>query len=228
MGLFNRFKKTRNHAAEYKSAVENNDMGKMGLILADWLDNGPKDANFGLAMVILTLKRGDVPFGEVVEIYKTAISQKAEDKSLFEWYNDTAISLLDKRADDEMEQHPELAEAFKQAEKSNVDQYGGDDSGYAKEFLRLFKIAMEGDDPLENIEALSKMADILQEWSEKYPEDANMTCAYVILKIGYLDKGEVAQLMMKANAQKPIDESCHTELLAHMIKFAMMKNEQDI
>lgn len=227
MGLFNRFKKKRNHAAEYKSAVENNDMGKMAMIMADWLDNGPKDANFGLAMVILTSMRGDVAFGEVVEIYKTAISQDAEDQSLFDWYNDKAIQLLDKRADEEMEQHPELAAVFNEAKNSNVDQYGGDDSGYAKEFLRLFEIANEGDDPLENIKALSKMADILQEWSEKYPEDANMTCAYVIMKIGYLDKGEVAQLMMRANAQTPIDESCHAELLAHMIKFAMIKNEQE-
>lgn len=39
------------------------------------------------------------------------------------------------------------------AKKSTPD----DDNGYAKEFLRLYKISTEGDDPLEMVNALKKM-----------------------------------------------------------------------
>ena len=70
MGLFTRFKKSKNYAQEYKTAVENNNLVKMTTVIADWLENGPKDANFGLAMVILTCIRADVPISETVEIYE--------------------------------------------------------------------------------------------------------------------------------------------------------------
>lgn len=226
MSLFNKFKESRNHALEYKEAVEDNDMDKMTMVLADWLDNGPKDANFGLAMVILTCIRADVPLTESFEIYTSAIQQKPADNSLFDWYNNMAIELMNKRADDEIENNPELSQIFKEEGNVDMSKYGGDDNGYAKEFLKLFKVAMEGDDPLENIQALGKMADIVEEWNNKFPDDANMTCAYVILKIGYLDMGELTELMMRANAQNPIDESSHAELLAIMTQMAMMKQNE--
>lgn len=218
MGLFNRFKKSKNYAQEYKTAVENNDLVKMTTVIANWLENGPKDANFGLAMVILTCIRADVPISETVEIYELSIKQKPDDSSLFDWYDNTACELMKKRADDIADNDDELSVMFK-AKQSTPD----DDNGYAKEFLRLYKISTEGDDPLEMVNALNEMLEIHKEWSEKFPDDANMLCAFVVMKIGYLDDDEIDSLMKKADSLKPIDVSSYPELLSAVEKLKKMK-----
>jgi hypothetical protein len=96
------------------------------------------------------------------------------------------------------------------------------DKSYAKEFLLRFNEFGNISDSSRQAEILDEMRDILEKWGNDFPDDANYTCAYVIMNIVDLKVEELAEKMLKANTSTPINESLHDELIEIMNKIAIM------
>lgn len=205
MGFWNRLKKPK-YAADFKKAYEKDDFSEMASIMMKWVDENSNDANFSLAMILL-MSHSDKDYEELDKMWTRSLLEQPEDKKLHDWYKTTARGIMDER-------------------KSSSGSGGSGDNGYAKEFLEcLNKFDDAGDSEQERL--YNKMTGIVDEWGKKYPDDSNYTCAYVIVNIMDLSEKDLAEYLMKANNQTPIDESCNADLLGHMTKFAMMRNGDD-
>ena len=150
MGLFNRFKSNKNkHAEEFKKAYEANDMEKVNHVLVDWLDDGPHNALFGLAMAILVATRRDKDLVEALAIYKSSIEQDKEDSILFDWYNSTALRLLDEWAGEEINKNPELKNKMDGASKNDCSNTDFEDltcKEFSAKFKELYEAFADNDD----------------------------------------------------------------------------------
>lgn len=193
----------RDYAQEFKDAFENQDAGKLFEVMEEWRENDMDDANFGLAMVIVGSASDNIEFTKTFELYMSVVTDKPTNPSLFDWFNSTAIQLMEKRCDDDIG----FSEMFNNRYKSNKPS-----NNYAQEFLRLFEDIVDNDDAAK----LNEMRNIVSEWEDNYPEDANMHCAYVTLNVLKLSKGELDDRIRKANDCTPDDRNSYARLLAVM------------
>lgn len=211
MALFNRFKGNKNkNAEEFKKAFERKDMEKVKYVLSDWLDNGPHDALFGLAMTILVATRRDKPLLEALAIYKSSIEHDKEDSNLFNWYNATALKLLDDWAGDEINSNPELK--GKMEEKSKGISNKSFDDLTCKEFSAKFKEIYESigdDDGSQMMEIMDNLNRLLDAWERKCPDDSHFPCAYAMVHAPELSQDDLGEYVFKHASGKIYDESLH-------------------
>lgn len=192
----------RDYAKEFKDALEKQDNDPVEII-DQWMQSSPDDANLGLAMVILGSLNENIELKKTFEFYLQVIQDKPENESLFDWFNGTAISLMEKRADDEMG----FSEMFNNKYKSNRPS-----NNYAREFLNLFEEIVEKDGAGD----LEKLHELADEWEENYPEDANMHCAHVVLNIRNISGDELEDRVKKAKEMTPGDKNSYPKLLTLM------------
>ena len=208
MGLFNRFKKNRNHAEDFREAYERKDMGKVQSVLVDWLDNGKHDALFGLAMVILVATRKDKPLPEALAIFKSSIEQDKCDAGLYGWYESTALKLLDDWSGEEMSGNPDLKGKFEQSSSdgSNFDELT------CKDFSRAFKNLYDGlaDADYDEIgRYMGKLNQLLEVWERKCPDDSHLPCAYVMVHAPELSEDDLGDYVFRHASGETYDESLH-------------------
>lgn len=211
MGLFNRFKNKNKHAEDFKKAYENGDMVKVQMTLADWLDNGKHDALFGLAMTILVGTRKDKSLVEALAIYKTSIEQDKGDSKLFDWYNSTALKLLDDWAGEEVNNNPELKKKFE--ENQNKDSSNENfENLTCKEFSAKFKEMFDklaDADANESTQIIKKLNELVKVWEKKCPDDAHLACAYVLTHAPEMSQDDLGEYLFKFASGKVYDESLH-------------------
>ena len=193
----------RDYAKEFRDSLLKNENEKALEIISEWDQNDYDDANFGLALVILSCLNDEIELSDIFEAYMNAIKDKPTNPSLFDWFNGAAISLMEKRADDDMG----FSQMFNNPYKSN-----NHSNNYAKEFLDLFEDILEND----NLEKLNELKDIVNKWEEDYPNDANMHCAYVILNFKNMTKEELDDRAKKAKDESPIDKNSYARILTIM------------
>jgi hypothetical protein len=191
------------YAQEFKDAFENQDAGKISKIMGEWKEYNMDDANFGLAMVIMGSLNDNIKFNETFEIYLQVVQEKPDNPELFDWFNSTAISLIEKRCDEDIGFSTMFNNKYKSNQSSN---------NYAQEFLRLFEDIVYND----NADKLRELQDVVDVWEENCPQDANMHCAYVILNVLKLSKDELDGRVKKANEFTPVDKNAYSKLLAIM------------
>ena len=193
----------RDYAKEFRDSVLNNENEKALGIISEWEQNDYDDANFGLALVILCCSNDEIEFSDIFEVYMNAMKDKPTNPSLFDWFNSAAISLMEKRVDEDMG----LSQMFNNPYKSN-----NHSNNYAKEFLDLFEDILENDNP----ENLNELKDIVNKWTDDYPDDANMYCAYVILNFKNRTDEELNDNVKKAKDYSPKDKNSYARLLTIM------------
>lgn len=212
MGLFNRFKGNKNkHAEDFKKAYEMKDMGKVRNVLADWLDKGPHNALFGLAMAILVATRRDKELAEALAIYKSSIEQDKGDSNLFDWYNSTALRLLDEWAGEELNKNPELKDKMDEASPNDISDTDFENLT-CKEFSAKFKElydSLADDDVSQMMPIMDKLNQLLAVWERKCPDDSNLPCAYVMVHAPELSQDDFGDYVFKHASGKAYDESLH-------------------
>lgn len=201
------------YAGDFKIAFENQDLENIVGIISAWSEEEPHDANFALAMVILGTIQGEIPSDELFELYLNALSIEPDDAQLFEWYNDVAIQLMEKKVDDEIG----FSQMFNNEYKSET--VGND---YAQDFLNLFENILENDNFQET--KLKELSDIVDEWEKNSPDDANMHCAYVILNINGSQK-DLDSRIISAKDGMPDDKNAYAKLLSLMSGLISVKKE---
>jgi hypothetical protein len=97
-----------------------------------------------------------------------------------------------------------------------------DYDNYAKDFIDNFE-GFFCDDEEKQEECYYNMERIVEEWGERFPDDADYICAYVILKIPDLSEDELVEYFRKARYLKAIDAKHHLKLLEYMTEVSMMK-----
>lgn len=232
MGLFNRFKSNKNkHAEEFKKAYEANDMEKVNHVLVDWLDDGPHNALFGLAMAILVATRRDKDLVEALAIYKSSIEQDKEDSILFDWYNSTALRLLDEWAGEEINKNPELKNKMDGVSKNDCSNTDFEDltcKEFSAKFKELYEAFADNDDVSQMMLITDKINQLLTVWERKCPDDSNLPCAYVMVHAPDLSQEDFGEFVFKHASGKRYDESLHEwyqDGLVMAIKFNEAMNE---
>lgn len=193
----------KDYAQEFKDAFDNQDMEKINQIMSEWIQEGLDDANLGLALIMLGSVDKNVEFSKTFEMYMVVMDNEPVNESLYLWFHSTAIKYMERRVDNDIG----FSEMFNNRYKSRSPLYD-----YASEFLNLFEGIVENG----NVDDLDKLKDIVGEWQENCPQDANMHCAYVILNIKRMDDNEVADRVKKANNRIPGDRNSYPKLLALM------------
>lgn len=202
----------RDFAQEFKDSFENQDFENVLSIMSEWVEEDLDDANLGLAMVIVGSLNDNIEFTKTFGLYKQAIQDKPVNESLFDWFNGTAINIMEKRVDDDIGFSEMFNNKYKSKRPSN---------NYAVEFLNLFEDIVEND----QIDALDELRDIVGQWQENYPDDANMHCAYVILKINDINADELAERVKTANDLTPTDKNSYPKLLTLMNEVCKAKDK---
>lgn len=208
-----------NYAQEFKLAFENSNVDEMTLIWRKWADDSPDDANLTLAALILMLMLGDVSSRKIRKILVAADYQRPLDESLHGWYEDAAIGIMEKRIVENIMENPALAGKFAYSKKVGIEH----DNRYARHFLCLYNKKCEDRDYVGSHKVEDLTDDLIRDWCFHFPDDANLTCAYVIVNIDYLDIEEIEKLIWKANSQEAIDMASHSQILSIMIEKATQK-----
>ena len=193
----------RDYAQEFKDAFENQEHDKLSDIVSEWKEYDTDDANLTLARVILETLNASATFSKTFEIYMSAMQEKPTNTSLFDWFNTKALSLMEKRADDEIG----FSVMFNNRYKSK-----GSQNSYAKEFLKLFEDIVDNDD----VGSLDELKNIMGKWQEECPQDANMHCAYVVLNIMNMFQNELDDRIKQAEECTPADKNSYAKLLSIM------------
>ena len=203
--------KNKDFAQEFKEAFENQCFEKFFEIMSEWWQYYPNDANFGLAMVISGSLNENIEFTKTFELYLQVIDGEPVNSLLYGWFNSTAINLMEKRVDDDIE----FSEMFNNKYKSNKPS-----NNYANEFLDLFEDILEND----KVGDLEKLHELVDEWEENYPDDANMHCAYVVLSIKNISGDELDDRVKKAKELIPGDKNSYPKLLTLMNEVCRANN----
>lgn len=193
----------KDYAQEFKDAFDNQDVEKINQTMSEWIQEGLDDANLGLALIMLGSADENVEFSKTFEMYMAVMDNEPVNESLFDWFHSTAINYMERRVDDDIGFSEMFNNPYKSRRPSN---------DYASEFLNLFEGIVEND----KVDDLDKLKDIVGEWQENCPQDANMHCAYVILNIKSMDNDEVADRVKKANDLTPGDRNSYPKMLALM------------
>lgn len=210
-----------NHAQEFKLAFEKEDIPKMVMTLEDWRDANPHDANFTLAALILMFMHDAISFKKCCRMIQTADFQEPADALLYDWYKDTIVRLMENSIIDSIHENPALAKKF--ANSQTADNVSDNDKMFAQHFLWLLDKASEGDGYLGRSKIDDLMDNLLEEWVFRFPDDANLTCAYVIAKVDYLNNDKIERLISRANNQEAIDKDSYPKLLSIMIEKSTKK-----
>jgi uncharacterized protein YutD len=192
---------SKDYAKEFKDSFLNKDIEKLKEIIFEWYDYG--DANFGLSLIILSCLNDESDFNDIFKAYMKVLEKEPANPALFDWFNATAISLMEKRVDDEIGLSQMFNNKYKIANNSN---------GYAKEFLDIFDEILEND----TADRLDELKGIVSEWEENCSDDANMHCAYVILNFKNMSNEELEDRAKKARDSTPIDKNSYAKLLTLM------------
>ena len=193
----------KDFAQEFKESFENQCFEKLYEIMSEWRQYYPDDANSGLAMVIFGFLNENIEFTKTFELYLQVIRDEPVNSSLFDWFNSTAINLMEKRVDDDIG----FSEMFNNKYKSDKPL-----NNFSNEFLNLFELTV-GNNHAENLKALKIL---VNSWEDNYPEDANMHCAYVVLNIKNMVDDELEDRVKKANELTPGDKNSYPKLLTLM------------
>ena len=86
----------KDFAQEFKESFENQCFEKLYEIMSEWRQYYPDDANSGLAMVIFDFLNENIEFIKTFELYLQVIRDEPLNSSLFDWFNSTAINLMEK------------------------------------------------------------------------------------------------------------------------------------
>lgn len=204
MGITDLFKNDngkRDYAQEFKDAFESQNGEKVFEVMDKWQSDDSDDANFTLAMVIMGSFSQAIEFTKTFELYLSSADEKPTNPSLHDWFNTTAINLMEKRVDEDIGFSEMFNNRYKNSTPSN---------DYANDFLNLF------DEILQNEGELNRLHELISEWEENYPEDANMHCAYIILNVLNLSDDELKSRIHKAEESLPIDKNAYAKFLALM------------
>lgn len=210
-----------NHAQEFKLAFENDDSPKMVRIIEDWRDVNHYDANFTLAALILMFKHDAISFKKCCRMLGTIELQEPDDPLLFDWYYETLVKLMEKSIIDSILETPYLSKKFTNSQ--TADDVSDNDNLFAEHFLWLLDKASNGEEYLGRSKIEDLMDDLLEQWVFRFPDDANLTCAYVIAKADYISNEKIEMLISRVKNQEAIDKVSHPRLLSVMIQIAMEK-----
>ena len=138
---------------------------------------------------------------DTFELYLHAAQYKPENPELFDWFNSTTLNLMDKRVNEDII----FSEMFNNS--YNSERISND---YVEKFYNIFEaILFDG-----QVEELEKLHELVDEWREKYPEDANLHCAEVILNVNEKSKDQIEVSLNKARDLMPLNKNAHPLLLA--------------
>jgi surface protein len=193
----------KDFAQEFKESFENQCFEKLYEIMSEWRQYYPDDANSGLAMVIFDFLNENIEFIKTFELYLQVIRDEPLNSSLFDWFNSTAINLMEKRVDEDIG----FSEMFNNKYKSDSLL-----NNFSNDFLSLFEFTV-GNNHAENLTVLKILVNL---WEEDCPKDANMHCAYVVLNIKNMSDDELDGRVKKANELTPGDKNSYPNLLTLM------------
>ena len=193
----------KDFAQEFKESFENQCFEKLYEIMSEWRQYYPDDANSGLAMVIFDFLNENIEFIKTFELYLQVIRDEPLNSSLFDWFNSTAINLMEKRVDEDIG----FSEMFNNKYKSDSLL-----NNFSNDFLSLFEFTV-GNNHAENLTVLKILVNL---WEEDCPKDANMHCAYVVLNIKNMSDDELDGRVKKANELTPGDKNSYPKLLTLM------------
>lgn len=193
----------KDFAQEFKESFENQCFEKLYEIMSEWRQYYPDDANSGLAMVIFDFLNENIEFIKTFELYLQVIRDEPLNSSLFDWFNSTAINLMEKRVDEDIG----FSEMFNNKYKSDSLL-----NNFSNDFLSLFEFTV-GNNHAENLTVLKILVKL---WEEDCPKDANMHCAYVVLNIKNMSDNELDGRVKKANELTPGDKNSYPKLLTLM------------
>lgn len=83
-------------------------------------------------------------------------------------------------------------------------------NGYVEKFYDIFDVILFDN----QVEKLEKLHELVDEWEDKYPEDANLHCARVILDVNEKPKSQIEDNLNKAKELMPLDKKSYSLLLA--------------
>ncbi len=217
MGITDLFKENdskRDYAQEFKDAFESRDGEKVFEVMGKWQNDDSDDANFTLAMVIMGSFSQAIEFTKTFELYLSSADEKPTNPALHDWFNTTAINLMEKRVDEDIGFSEMFNNRYKNSTPSN---------DYANDFLNLFDEILQNNDSSE----LNRLHELISEWEESYPEDANMHCAYIILNVLNLPDDELKIRIEKAKKNLPINKNAYAKFLA-LMQMVCEKNSEEV
>lgn len=99
-------------------------------------------------------------------------------------------------------------------------------NGYVEKFYEIFDVMLFDN----QVEKLEKLHELVDEWEDKYPEDANLHCARVILDINEKPKSQIEDNLNKAKELMPLDKKSYSLLLAfaNMVYYVKFLEKRDI
>lgn len=168
------------------------------MIFMIWADNFPEDANLIAAALILANIYDDGLVKIVIkdfshdEYRRKLMDHKPIDEELQSWFLTFAL----------------MSMIFK---SSREDESGMTSKEYSDRYIEyLDNFHKAGEDEVEKL--YGQMRDFVEEWRSKYPEDSNMTLAYLAVNVPYLSDVKIFGLLEDLKSQSAGDEDGHERI----------------
>ncbi len=185
---------------------------KMENILEDWGREFPDDANYTCAYIIINIL--DLSPEKLNDLLTKLENQTPLDEKIHE--------IMARNMDDLLKIRQRISGNMTPSHNL-ADSSDRPDGGFARQFMELYNRLGATYDFNGQSEIYDEMKRIVGKWGEKYPDDSNYVCAYIIANIQTLSEDEISQYMNPIPSMSSVDRQIHDELFAAMAKTVMRK-----